>query len=202
MPSSPGPSAAVRLVLWLAAAVAVMVAGATVVVLVLGRETDEAEVVRAPDAPADLCAVIGTADLAAWVPGAEWEATTDGNRLNTEATCTVDTENGQTADLAYGSLSARVYRYGSIGDGDRADEQAVETIEDYCAGAAEGSAGLGDDSCVAYAEESAGTGRAAVEVRRGADLVTVTYYANPLTADEARARAVDAASRVVAVLDR
>ena len=202
-PSRPS-SARTAAVLAVSAGVLVvaLVAFAVVVVQVLSSDAEDPEVVRAPDAPADLCAVIGLDRLEVWVPDADAEATTDESQVNTEASCQVDTAGGVTEDLAYGSLGARVYRYGSIGDPDRAEAQAVEALADRCDGALETGAGIGDESCVPYAEESAGSGRAAVEVRRGADLVTVTYYASPLTADEARERALEAATQIVARLRR
>jgi hypothetical protein len=185
------------LVVAVACVAAVVIVGIALVgVLVLTGDDGPAEAVRAPDAPSDLCAVIGVDHLAEWVPDAD-----DGNDHNTEATCQVDTASGTTEDLEYGSLYARVYRYGSIGDVD-AEAQAVEQIAQQCASALEGDAGLGDASCVEYAEEAVDSGRAAVSVRAGADLVSVSYYASPLSADEARRRTVDAAAAIVARLRR
>lgn len=182
-------------------AFAVLVVGATIVaaVLLTDGSRDSRSVVRAPDAPADLCAVVGHQLLRRWVPLAELNVTTDANMLNTEASCQADTKRGTTRDLQFGSFQARVYRFGSIGDAG-GEEQAVEHIASRCESAARGDAGIGDESCVTAVDESAGTGSAAVEVRRGADLVSVIYYANPLTEAQAEERAVEAAGRIVARL--
>lgn len=178
-----------------------VVAGALVVAVVLVADDGPTEAVRAPDAPSDLCAVIGVDDLAEWVPDAEWEASDDASEINTEASCQVDTASGTSEDLEYGSLYARVYRYGSIGDVD-AVQQATEQIAQQCESAYEGDAGLGSESCVEYAEDAADSGRAAVSVRAGADLVSVSYYASGIDGAEARERTVDAAAAIVARLRR
>lgn len=167
-------------------AVALLVAVVIVAVIVTsdGGDDDAA----GPQAPADICAVVGTDDLAAWVPGATAvESSADAS----EATCEVSTAE----DEPYQQLTASVSRWSDTRSLS-AEHQAEDWYDLHCGDDAEDLADLGDAACIDSAES-----RAEVTVRRGGDIVRVSHYSDPLTDAEARERVVTVATRLLAALD-
>ncbi len=177
----------------LAAAVA-LIGAAVVLAFVLTAGADEDDDTATPDAPTDLCAVVGRDDLAAWVPGSDPTSTVDGG----EATCEATTADGG------GQLTARVSRSALREDqlGPSGEATAESAFARSCTEAQVADLGIGDESCLVHANEAGTTGSARVAVRQGADLVTVTYVGDRLAAGQAQERAVVAATRIAADLRR
>jgi hypothetical protein len=193
----PAPTSRARAALVPGVLLVVGLVAATVVVLLVS-DAASPEAVRAPDAPADLCAVIGEDRIAEWVPEVELTRSHDANELNTESSCNADTSDGSAGD-AYGHLDVRVYRYGSLAQS--GEEQAIDSIEQACQGHEGTDLGPGDEGCALIDDEDQdGTGHVQVQVRSGADLVMISHYATTTSRSEVEQRVVAATEAVLAAL--
>lgn len=163
-----------------------------------------------PDAPPaalpdDLCALVGAALLAQLAPAHEPpEHRNSPGPYTSTGYCSVETDSRRATSTADGSLDLELQRHGSVTDSprDEARDEFGSTCDNYRAnpslyGRVRDVTGLGERACAAVDEDD---GRATVhlQVLSGADVVDVTYRAEPSTAERALAGAKAVANNILA----